>query len=167
MSRATPLPPDDDLNALELALRDLTPAPTPLDRDALMFAAGQAHAARRARPALAWPLATAALALLAAGQAALLATRPTATVDRPLIVQQSPPPPAPTPPPAPRPVYRLPIPRTDQQRLALQLARYGLDALPPSPAAIAAISASPPDTPSAADLLRAEVDRILNPGESS
>lgn len=167
MSRPAPLPPDDDLNTFESALRDLTPAPSALDRDALMFAAGLAHATRRARPALLWQLATAALALVAAGQAALLATRPTTTVERPTIVQQAPPPPALTPPPAPRPNVRLPAPRTDQQRLALQLARYGLDALPPAPAAVAARSDPPPNTPSAADLLRAEVDRILKPGESS
>jgi hypothetical protein len=58
-----------ELTALEVALRQLTPAQGALDRDRLMYLAGQASAApaRANGFHLPWPLATAALALVSLG----------------------------------------------------------------------------------------------------
>jgi hypothetical protein len=56
--------PADELTALETALRALPPAGPALDRDAVLFRAGQAAAAR---PRWGWPLAAAASLLAAVG----------------------------------------------------------------------------------------------------
>lgn len=163
------LPIDTDLTAFESVLRGLDPAPVRLDRDALMFRAGQSHAPARTRPALGWPLATAALALVAAGQAALLAIRPPTVLEGPIPAPGSAATAAPysLPESSPPMIPALPVPRTESQRLALRLALHGLDALPPSPAAVATWSAPPSQLRSATDLLRAEIDQILNPGDPS
>lgn len=63
-----------ELNDLEMALTGLKPTAPGLDRDQLMFRAGQHSARRRAWP---WPVATVALALVAGGLGGLLVARPT------------------------------------------------------------------------------------------
>jgi hypothetical protein len=65
---------EPELAAMEAALRGLAPAPAGIDRDRLMFLAGQA---RRPRAGWLWPCATAALALLSAGLTGALVLRPT------------------------------------------------------------------------------------------
>jgi hypothetical protein len=79
--------PDDfppDLKAFEAALGGLVPAESRLDRDRLMYLAGAAAATPRSSapatrsirlPALFWPIATAALFLVALGLGALVAIR--------------------------------------------------------------------------------------------
>jgi hypothetical protein len=74
-----PLGPE--LAALESALLALAPAPAGINRDRLLFRAGQASASRRG---WAWPAATAALALVAValGSAWLLRPGPPERVER-------------------------------------------------------------------------------------
>jgi hypothetical protein len=72
--------PDPQLAALEAALKTLTPLPGRIERDRLMFQAGQASVARR--PWL-WPGTTAVMTLLAAVFAGLLLHRPAPHADSP------------------------------------------------------------------------------------
>jgi hypothetical protein len=64
---------DEGLAALEAALAGLAPRPPDLDRDRLLFRAGQESAARRGRL---WPWASGLLAAVAAGLGAVLLLRP-------------------------------------------------------------------------------------------
>src|SRR5207249_654076 len=64
---------DEGLAELEAALAGLAPRPPDLDRDRLLFRAGQESAGRRGRL---WPWATGLLAAVAAGLGALLILRP-------------------------------------------------------------------------------------------
>ena len=64
---------DPTLAGLEAALAALAPMPGRIDRDALLFRAGQASVPRRG---WAWPGAAATLGVLAATLGALLAVRP-------------------------------------------------------------------------------------------
>ena len=63
----------EEMQAVERALVSLKPAPSRVDRDALMFRAGQASARHRDRL---WPLTSLAMALLAVTFGALLVMRP-------------------------------------------------------------------------------------------
>jgi hypothetical protein len=141
-----------EIAALESALAALTPLPGRLDRDRLMFRAGQAS--RPARGWL-WPAATAALALLAAGLGAALARRPAERVVHVPVPQQAPPvaaaPEQPAPagpePPAPSTEAWSP-PRTANLQLQEQLLRWGLDGLPglpPAPPRPAPLTRQRPD----------------------
>lgn len=67
-------PLNPDLAAIEAALASLAPRPSTLDRDRLMFLAGQTARARD-RTGWLWPLSTAASLLLAVSLAALLVVR--------------------------------------------------------------------------------------------
>src|SRR5690348_16813615 len=67
---------DPNLAGLEAALAALAPMPGQINRDALLFRAGQASVPRRG---WAWPSAAAALGLLAATLGTVLAFRPAAT----------------------------------------------------------------------------------------
>jgi hypothetical protein len=130
-----------ELNALESALRGLTPSAQPLDRDWTMFRAGRASAARYG---WLWPLATAASTLVAVGLGiAWWAQSPRVkTVEH--VVQVPPPPPAPEPAPQVEPTTperpgASPLasvqepPATRYEQLQENLLRWGLDGLPPSP----------------------------------
>jgi hypothetical protein len=64
---------DEGLAELEAGLAGLAPRPPDLDRDRLLFRAGQESAARRGRL---WPWATGLLAAVAAGLGAVLILRP-------------------------------------------------------------------------------------------
>lgn len=144
---------DPELSAVAAALGSLTPSRSRLDRDRVMFRAGQASAAaaRRADPVRRfWPAIAASLGLIAAGEAAWLACRPVPSprvVERVVVIRE------PAAPPASRPAVRdavepapappaavlagvdLALGRTPRERLAGQVLRYGLDGLPASPPA--------------------------------
>ena len=134
------VPPD--LSALADALAGLKPRPAALDRDTLMFRAGRASAPRR----WAWPLATAAVSLVALGLGVALFVR-----SQPRVVERVeyvrvevpvPAPPAPeTPTPVPTPADAPSLvthedeapPRSGVRRLEYHLSRWGFDGLPPAP----------------------------------
>jgi hypothetical protein len=124
-----------ELTALESALRDLAPAPVGLDRDAVMFRAGQAAAPRR----WLWPAVTAVSSAAAVVLAVLLACRPAE------VVRYVPAPPSAAPAneePTPEPNSSGPLPARvpgallTYRQLEQNLLRQGLDGLgeaPPSP----------------------------------
>lgn len=186
-----PVPPDPALSEWESALRGLAPAPSRLDRDALMYRAGRGDRG----PAVGrnfWPLAAGVLALVALGEGALLAGRPPTRVVERLVVIREPAPavdlqpvPEPARPPEPRPVDRptavaaLGVPGflppfgdwpavTRANTLRDRLIRDGLDGLPDLPPLAVSSDGDPDRSPaSSGALLRAEVRRLLNPGEPS
>ncbi len=133
---------EDEMNAVESALRGLTPTPQPLNRDALMYQAGRTSAAPR--PWL-WQAATAAAMLCAVGIGIAFWMRPAEVrrVERIVYLPAPPPAPAPTPPveppsPGSRPTTSLiaspwepPASRYEQVRD--NVLRWGLDGLPPAP----------------------------------
>jgi hypothetical protein len=138
--------PQPDLNAFVRGLADLSPSGGGLDRDRLLFAAGGVLPTRRLRW---WRGAAAALAVLAAGLAAVLWLRPPTVVER-VVVLPAPEPesapalpvrsdPAPEPPPGP-----LVRGGPDVLQLRQQLQHGGEPALPP---AVAWSPAEPPRMP--------------------
>jgi hypothetical protein len=129
-------PLDPDLKATEAALAALAPAPAAVNRDALMFRAGRAAAARGRRL---WPLATAVSSAAAAVLSVLLVTRPAPPAVEKIVYQPAPPPAVAEPaPPAPAPGgddSADPWPKTPYARLQDRVLRFGLDGLgePPPP----------------------------------
>jgi hypothetical protein len=167
-----PIAPDPNLSAIEAALGALVPARSQIDRDRLMFRAGQAAARPSPSGRRAWIATAASLALVALGEAALLAHRPPPrVVERVIVVRE----PAPVAPPDDRIVAEKPAPRpaahplslgnTAYERLASQVIRYGLDGLPASPSA--GWTDPRPWPPSSGLLLHEELRKILNPGDPS
>jgi hypothetical protein len=78
-------PSSAEIAALEEALTALSPAPVSLDRDRLMFRAGQAVASRgRWR----WPASTAALAVVASALGAMLAFRAPVETEKLKVVEK-------------------------------------------------------------------------------
>jgi hypothetical protein len=168
------IPPEDELSETEAALGSLVPARGRVNRDLVMYRAGQAAARPPAvwRPGLA--AVTACFAMVALGEAVLLARRPeTRVIERVVMVRE----PAPEQAGGPGPVVPLERadtspPRaptatelTDYERLAGQVLRYGLDGLPgPSPAAADGRGAEPV---ASRDLLREELRKTLDPGDHS
>jgi len=132
---------DLKMAALEAALAALVPMPGRLNRDALLFRAGQASV--RGRPWL-WPAATAALGLAAAALGVLVMVRPApAPVERIVYVavKEAPPGPAASVPAPPPPALELvvasepsvgKVPITYLQ-LEQQVLRWGLDGVPATP----------------------------------
>jgi hypothetical protein len=126
----------ENLNDLASALGQLRPV-AGVDRDALMFAAGQASAPTSWK----WPLAAGISSLLALSLGLVLLLRPSP----PPVIQfiyvrvQDPPPivPPPGPPPSPEPTGTVPAALLQSNesdlpynRLQDQLFRWGLDAMP-------------------------------------
>jgi hypothetical protein len=129
---------------LESALAGLQPVPAALDRDRLMFAAGQAAATPA--PGRLWPAATAVLLCLSVALTVALVVRPepresvrtvylpapSGSPDR--ASDPRPPEPAPSPPPAP--LDRMLADTTpsagggDYLRLRSQVLRFGAESLP-------------------------------------
>jgi hypothetical protein len=134
---------DEGLGALEAALAGLAPAPPALNRDLLLFRAGQESVPRRGRL---WPWATGLLAATAAclGVALVLRPEPSAVERVVYIKEQTPPrPPAPVPPPDPAPAQRPDMPAVEAPdrvaaeaaQLRREMLRWGVDGLPLTPAA--------------------------------
>jgi hypothetical protein len=134
---------DVSLTTLENALAGLAPLPAALDRDRVMFRAGQASIRR----GWAWPAATAILGLVAAGLGGVLALwRAPAPMERVVYVKVKVPVPQP---PSPRrapaalrtvgsaaPETVEPSPsRNGYLQLQYQVLRWGLDGLPSLPPA--------------------------------
>ncbi|MBV9126188.1 MAG: hypothetical protein JO112_22800 [Planctomycetes bacterium] len=132
---------DPELAALEAALAGLQPLPGKLNRDQLLFRAGQASGRR----GWLWPSAAGALALVAAGLAATLVAHPVPPrVERIVYVhvpaQVLPPTPAESSFPRKRTLSpasvadRPPALPGDYLKLRDQVLCWGVDALPQSPA---------------------------------
>ena len=164
--------PEPELIAIEAALGSLAPARGRLDRDRIMFLAGQASVGRRSSGRRAWIAAAAGLALIASVEAALLARRPSPeVVERVVHVRE---PIAPRPDPAeardPRPVADPPgrligLGQTAHERMAGQVLRYGLDGLP-GPASGSWGDPGSPPVPTRRRL-QEEVRNDLLPGDPS
>jgi len=135
-----------ELAAVEAALAALAPLPARIDRDHLMYRAGQSSARQ---PGFVWPGLSAGLAALSVALGAALVLRPLQPpVERIVYVQLQPPPapPAsqqPTPPDTDTAAEESGSLAAPSERLALQkqVLRWGLDGLPNAP------SAAPPEQP--------------------
>ncbi len=137
-----PVPQDSGLKAVEAALGSLAPARSRIDRDLVMFRAGQASARRASSGRRPWMAAAAGLASVALGEAAFMARRPPpVVVERVVVVREPAPAPAAlsnaesvaqTPMPAAwRPSEGSPgLGESAYERLSSQVIRYGLDGLP-------------------------------------
>ncbi len=172
-----PIWTDPELKAVAAALEALAPARSRIDRDRLMFQAGQASAQRVQRGRRALIALNVTLALAAAGEAVLLARRPAPRVVETVVANDKPVPvavgaPGPGPPllappsTPPRPFGpSFALGQTAHERLAGQVVRYGLDALPTA-LPIGSLDDTPGPIPSR-QLLQEEVRRILDPGDAS
>lgn len=155
--------PELNLAPIEAALRSLNPARSAVDRDAIMFQAGR----ESMRTRWVWPSATAALVLIACGEAAFFTTRPTPepriierivevpTVEysAPVVILRR------------NPVSTEPDPRPerltayDNHHLRDQALRFGVEGLPEPPPPASRID---PDRDR--ELFRAEIRSLLDPG---
>ena len=70
------IPSDSELSDIESLLRGLTPNPSALDRDRLMFQAGALSRSSTRHPHWIWPSAAAVLSLVVIGESVFLASRP-------------------------------------------------------------------------------------------
>jgi len=165
---------NEDLNALESALKSLAPRRSRLDRDSLIFRAGQASVP--ARPPRFWIATAAGLAALALGEGAMLANRPEPTVVERIVVVQAPAPPiepekppeiaqAPAPQSPPRPRPMIGPGQSAYDRLTWQVLRYGLDGLP-APIK-SAWTDRDPTRESSRQMIQEELRNILEPGDPS
>ncbi len=136
---------DPQLSDLEALLAGLAPLPGRLDRDQLLFRAGQASVTRTS---WLWPGATSVLALLALGLVVALVWRPSpSAVERVVYVPVQAPAPAPISVPEipelkdakpPRAQEKDQLAQADYWKLRDQILRLGVEALPPPSAATAA-----------------------------
>jgi hypothetical protein len=131
---------DPELAALETALGSLAPRPGVVDRDALLFRAGQASLRR----CWAWPAATALLAVLSAALGAGLLLRPAPQVTERIVYVPVPEPAAPTPRAADTPLAAAPRPgsklddddfqaKVDSLKLRNRVMSFGVEVLPKPP----------------------------------
>lgn len=168
---------DPELSAIEAALGSLVPARSRIDRDLVMFRAGQAAARAPSRSRRAWIACAASLGLVALAEALLLAHRPPQPiVERVVVAREPAKPPVEVPhesavaakPAAPvsgSSANEFALGRTAYERLAEQVIRYGLDGLP-APAATAWAPAQP--RPAATrQVLQEEIRRAFDPGDHS
>ncbi len=168
--------PDPELNAIEAALGSLEPARSRINRDLVMFQAGQASMRPSRLGLRAWNAIAAGLAIIALGEGVLLAHRPgPQIVERMVVIRE--PAAVPAPPPVNPPhetrlaemLESLPIERslslghTAYERLTSQVLRYGLDGLSASPT-LAAPGSGPT---SSGQMLQEELRRFLDPGDAS
>jgi hypothetical protein len=169
-------PNDPELNAIASRLGSLEPARSRIDRDLVMFRAGQASVRPPRWRRRAWNGIAASLALVALGEGVLLAHRPPPQIVKDVVVVREP---APAP-PAPASVVEqsvaevtesLPsesslwLGQTAYERQVAQVMRNGLDDMPVSPTV-----ASPdwrPRPATAGQMLQEELRRLRDPGDPS
>jgi len=166
--------PEPELNAIEAALGSLVPARSRIDRDHVMFRAGQASVRTSRSGQRAWTAVAASLALVALGEGMLLAHRPQGQIVKEEVVIREP---AATPieSPSERIVAEIPEPfanersislgETAYERLTSQVLRYGLDGLPVSRTVVS--SPSGPGPASSGQMLQEELRKLLDPGDPS
>jgi len=161
-------PPDPGLTEFESKLQSLAPARSRLDRDRLMFRAGQA--ARRDSPGRrAWPALAAALAAVALGEGAMLATRPDMRVVERLVVIREPVDPQPVPRVAEpqRPSSPDPLVEASSGWLRLRGLRLGPDGSLALPLALQDLGGPAVEYEPSGRLLRSEIAKVLDPGDPS
>ncbi len=166
--------PDPELKAIEAALGSLVPARSRIDRDLVMFRAGQAAVRPSRLGRQAWRLIAASLALIALCEGILLAHRPRPQIVKEMVVVREPAP-APVVPAVEQSVPEVPVSlpierslslgQTAYERLAAQVLRYGLDGLPVSPTVASSASGLRPA--SSGHMLQEELRRLLDPGGPS
>jgi hypothetical protein len=166
--------PDPELIAIESALGSLVPARSRVDRDLVMFRAGQASVRRSRSGPRAWNAIAASLAIIALGEGVLLAYRPPPRIVEKVVVVREPAralivqPPEPGVAEVPESLSienSLSLGQTDYERLTAQVLRYGLDGLPASP--MVASPASGPWPASSGQMLQEELRKLLDPGNPS
>jgi hypothetical protein len=160
-----PIPIDAELNALAAALEALAPARTQIDRDRLMFQAGQAAPQGRKGGCHAWIALAATLGLVAAGEAVMLARPLPPRAIEPMVAVHERGPATVVAAPVSPIEPSLALGQTAYERRAGQVLRYGLDGLPAAPM-VGRLDAAPGPVP-ARQLLHEEVQRILDPGDAS
>ena len=173
------VPSDPEVTAIESALRALVPSRSALDRDRLMFRAGQVSNRSRFPTRWIWPAIAATLTIVAAGEGALLANRPEPLVierfvivhepatpsaardDAIVILRENPTIPSSDPEPSRHPA-------SDPLRLRRQVLRFGLDALPEPPHLLSLSVEGDRPTGATSEspgmLRRYEYQKFLNPG---
>ncbi len=167
-------PNDPELNAIAASLGSLEPARSRIDRDLVMFRAGQASVRPSRLRRRAWNAIAASLALVALGEGVLLAHRPPPQIVKEVVVVREPAP-APVVPPVEQSVAEvteslpsespLSLGQTAYERQVAQVMRYGLDGLPVSPTV-----ASPdwrPRPATAGQMLQEELRRLRDSGDPS
>jgi hypothetical protein len=165
---------DPELNAIAASLGSLEPARSRIDRDLVMFRAGQASVRPSRWRRRAWNVIAASLALVALGEGVLLAHRPPPQIVKEVVVVREPAP-APAVPLVEQSVAEMPVSlpsesshslgQTAYQRQVAQVLRYGLDGPPASPTV-----ASPdwvPRPATAGQMLQEELRRLRDPGDPS
>ncbi len=140
----------ENVSALERALAGLAPSIAGLNRDRLMFAAGQSAARRRRRL---WPVATGLMAAVAACLAVALLLRPGPAPEVRYVRVEVPAAPAPAPAvtepePAAPDAAPVPLPASAYWRVQQAMLRRGLDVAPeaagaPPTAALPAAEVAP------------------------
>jgi hypothetical protein len=171
-----PKEPNVELKVIESALASLVPAQSRMDRDQVMFRAGQAAARRSSSERRFWMALAASFGLIAAGEAAFLSQRPAPRIVERIVVVHEPvksmiapnPQPKPTEPRNPPPSSSgelFGLAQTPRERLVEQVLRYGLDGLPPSLSTVG--SPSEPAPVASHQLLKEELRKVLDPGDAS
>jgi len=119
MSQPNDHPSEAELSAFEAALGALRPAPSRLDRDRLMFEAGQAAARKRTQGTRLWPVLAASFACLATGEAFVLTrVREPKVIER--VVAREVPAPRAEPVPEPAAIAEAPEPNRDSSVVILK-----------------------------------------------
>ena len=167
--------PDPELKTVESALGALKPSPSRIDRDRVMFLAGQAAARRRSIGYRTWVAVAASLGLVSLVEAGMLARRPE-VVERVVYVTRPDISPDTAPPDrlmAERDVPTEPrrsggdfaLAKRTHDALTAQLLRDGLDALPALPTS--SWGGHGPSPVSSHQLLKEELRKMLDPGGPS
>jgi len=167
-------PIDPELNAIAASLGSLEPARSRIDRDLVMFRAGQASVRPSRWRRGAWNVIAASLALVALGEGVLLAHRPPPQIVKEVVVVREPAP-APVVPLVAQSVAEMPVSLPSESSLSLgqmayerqvaQVLRYGLDGLPASPTVVWPDSG--PRPASSGQMLQEELRRLRDPGDPS
>jgi hypothetical protein len=185
------IPIDPELNAIASALGDLSPVPSRIDRDRLMFEAGALSRGRTRSNRWIWPSVAAALAMALTGESLFLASRPATRVVERVVVVREPSGSAPSPSKSPPPtsslepvvilsqvdVRSLTTPPSswesvsDYRRRQALVLRFGLDNFP-EPIRLSSQSGGPTDASedgpiSAGALRRIELEKLSHSGDHS